>query len=143
MTEMTLALAQSMLADMLKAARERKLNPMAVVVVDARGAVRAAATEDGSSVLRWKVALGKACGCIDLGVGSRRIGTMATERPHFVASLHPISSNGMVPVAGGVLIRDADKRIIGAIGVSGDTSDNDEAIAIAAVTNAALVADGG
>lgn len=143
MTELTLALAQTLLADTMKAAREKNLNPCAIAILDARGALKASAAEDGTSPLRWKVALAKASGAVGLGVGSRRIGAMALERPHFVASLHGLADGGLVPVAGGVLVRNAEKHIIGAIGVSGDTSDNDEAIAVAAIAAAGLVADAG
>ncbi len=143
MSEFTLALAQTLLASTIKAAREKNLNPCAIAILDARGALKASGAEDGTSPLRWKIAQAKAAGAVGLGVGSRRIGAMAVERPHFVAALHGITDGGLVPVAGGVLIRNAEKHIIGAIGVSGDTSDNDEAVAVAAIVAAGFVADGG
>ena len=143
MSDLTLALAQTLLSGTLHAAREQKLNSCAVAVVDARGALKASAAEDGTSPLRWKIALAKAAGAVGLGVGSRRLGAMAAERPHFVAALHDLAENGLVPVAGGVLIRNLHRHIIGAIGVSGDSSDNDEAAAIAAIVSAGLLADGG
>lgn len=143
MTDLTLAIAQGLLGGTLAAARERKLNPCAIIIVDAAGALKASASEDGTSFLRWKVALGKAYGAVGLGVGSRRIATMAVDRPHFVAALHGLSDGGLVPVPGGVLIRNTHRHIIGAIGVSGDTSDNDEAAAMAAIAAAGLIADAG
>ena len=143
MTALTLKIAQQILDDTLKAARERNLQPCSVAVVDAGGALKASGSEDGSSPMRWKIALGKAAGAAGLGVGSRRIGAMALERPHFVAALHSLADNGLVPVAGGVLIRNAHKQIIGAVGVSGDIADNDEEVAITAILAAGLVADAG
>lgn len=143
MTALTLPLAQTLLASTLENARTHKLKPCAVVVIDARGALAAAASEDGCSPLRWKVAMAKASGAVGLGVGSRKIAAMAVERAHFVAALHGLADGGVVPVPGGVLIRNADQQVIGAIGVSGDTSDNDEMVAMAAIAAAGLVADGG
>ncbi len=143
MSTLTLAVAQKMLADALAHSRSHKFNPMAIVITDARGAIRAAASEDNTSVIRWKIAFGKASGAIALGVGSRKIGVMAAERPHFVAAASQLAGDGLIPVAGGVLIRDADKVIIGAMGVSGDTSDNDEAAAVAAIQAAGFTADVG
>jgi uncharacterized protein GlcG (DUF336 family) len=143
MSDLTLAQAQKILTDALTHCRTHKFNPMAVVVVDARGAIRAAASEDNTSLIRWKIAFGKASGCIALGSGSRKIGVMAVERPYFVAAASHLNSDGLVPVAGGVLIRDANKNIIGAVGVSGDTSDNDEAAAISAIQASGFVADAG
>jgi uncharacterized protein GlcG (DUF336 family) len=143
MTELTLALAQKLLADTLAHCRANKFNPMSVVVLDAAGGVKAAASEDNTTFLRWRVAHGKAYGAVSLGMPSRRLNSMAGERPHFVNALVGLTDGQLVPVPGGVAIRDASKKIIGAIGVSGDTSDNDEAAAVAAITAAGLVADPG
>ncbi len=143
MSDLTLDKAQTILNQTLAAARAKGFKPMAVAVLDARGALVSFAAEDGSSAARWKVALGKAQGAIALGVGSRKIGAMAVERPHFVAALHNLVSEGVVPVPGGVLIKGADGKIAGAVGVSGDTSDNDEAIAAEAIKGVGFVADGG
>jgi uncharacterized protein GlcG (DUF336 family) len=130
--------AQAIVAAALKYARANNLKPMGFVVLDERGALRAAAVEDGTSLARWRVAYGKAQGAIGLGVSSRKLNDMAVERPHFVASLASVFSEGLVPVPGGVLIRDADDAVIGAAGASGDTSDNDEAALIAAIAGAGL-----
>ncbi len=143
MTKLTLAVAQKMLADTLAHCRAHNFNPMAVVVLDADGAIRAAASEDKTPFLRWRVAYGKAYGAVALGMPSRRLNAMAAERPHFVNALVGLTDGALIPVPGGVAIRDADKTIVGAIGVSGDTSDNDEAAAVAAITAAGLVADPG
>ena len=137
------ATAQKIVADTLKFCREKNFNPMAVAVFDARGAMMALVAEDGCPLLRWKIATGKAYGCVALGMGGRRLHQLAVERPHFIGSAVELAENGMIPVPGGVLIRDADKKILGAVGVSGDTSDNDEAAASAAITAAGFVADGG
>jgi uncharacterized protein GlcG (DUF336 family) len=143
MTTLTLTQAQKMLADTLAHCRANNFNPMAVVVLDPDGAIRAAASEDGTTFMRWKVAYGKAYGAVAFGMPSRRTNNMAAERPHFVAALNGLADGNVVPVPGGVIIRDSAKKILGAIGVSGDTSDNDEAAAIAAITAAGFVADPG
>jgi uncharacterized protein GlcG (DUF336 family) len=143
MTQLTLAQAQKLLADTLAHCRANSFNPMAVVVLDADGAIRAAASEDNTTFMRWRVAYGKAYGAVAFGMPSRRTNNMAAERPHFVAALNGLADGNVVPVPGGVIIRDANKRILGAVGVSGDTSDNDEAAAIAAIEAAGLVADPG
>eukprot|EP01037_Dinobryon_pediforme_P002420 gene2420-2455_t len=140
---LTSAIAQKLIADTLKFCREKNFNPMAVAVFDARGAMMALVTEDGCPLLRWKIATGKAYGAVALGIGTRRQHAMAIERPHFMGAAMELAENGMVPVPGGVLIRDANKQVIGAIGVSGDTSDNDEAAASAAIVAAGFMADGG
>jgi uncharacterized protein GlcG (DUF336 family) len=86
---------------------------------------------------------GKAYGALSIGMGSRRLEAFAKERPHLVAGISDVSGGRIVPVAGGVLIRDAGGEIVGAVGISGDTSDNDEACAIAGIEAIGLKADGG
>ena len=93
--------------------------------------------------MRGEVARGKAYGALALGVSSRRISQMAIERPHFVNALNTLAGGSLVPVPGGVLVRDEGGAIIGAVGISGDTSDNDEAAASRGVAAAGLVADSG
>jgi len=100
--------AQAIVAAGLSYARAKSLKPMGFVVLDERGALSAAAVEDGASLARWKVAFGKANGALSMGVSSRRLHDMAVERPHFVASLASVLGDGLVPVPGGALIRDAD-----------------------------------
>lgn len=143
MSDLDLATAQTILAAALKIARERKLKPMGIVVLDARASLKAAASEDGCPIARWKIALGKANGALALGMSSRRIGVIAVDRPHFVVGAGTVVDGGIVPVAGAVLIRDAGGTVVGAAGASGDTSDNDEALLVAAVEAAGLVADVG
>jgi uncharacterized protein GlcG (DUF336 family) len=143
MPDLTLAVAQKIVADVLAHSRSHNFNPMGVVVVDDRGALKAAAMEDGSSLIRWKIAFGKAYGAIAWGAGSRKLAAVAADRPHFLAAISHLVDGGILPVAGGVLVRDTTKRILGAVGVSGDTSDHDEQAAIAAISAAGLHPDGG
>jgi uncharacterized protein GlcG (DUF336 family) len=97
---------------------------------------------DGAPPLRPAVAIGKAAGAVGFGVASRRLGEMAVERPHFVGAIGHLAPHGLVPVAGGVNVVDGEGRIIGAVGVSGDTSDNDEIAALAGIAAAGLKAQG-
>lgn len=144
MTALTLATAQKIVADALSHARAQKMNPLSVIVLDARGSLVSAGTEDNNSMGRWQIAFGKAYGSLFMGVGSKRLGTMAADRPAFIGALAHLPAGGMIPVAGGVLIRDAaTNAILGAVGVSGDSSDNDEAAASAGIHNAGFKADGG
>ena len=109
------------------------LKPLTVTVHDPGGHLIACQRQDGASNMRVKLAGGKACGALALGVSSRTIGDMALDRPHFVAAVDTMSEGGMVPAAGGVIVCGADGTVLGAIGVTGDTSDNDEACALAAI----------
>lgn len=135
--------AQKILSAALKAAREQSMKPLAVAVYDARGALKAFSAEDGTSLKRAEVAMGKASGALALGIGSRAIGKMATERPHFVAAVTHAAGGLLVPVPGGVLMRDRKGDLVGAVGISGDTSDNDEAAAVAGIEAAGLAAETG
>ncbi len=107
--------------------------PLSVVVVDAGSHVIAFQRQDGASTLRFQIALGKACGALAMGVSSRKLAEMAAERPSFVASLGAIATSGVVPAAGGVIVIGMDGMPIGAVGITGDTSDNDEACALAGI----------
>jgi uncharacterized protein GlcG (DUF336 family) len=129
-------------AAMAKSA-ELKLKPMAFAVLDARGCVKAFAAQDGTSLLRGDVAHGKAYGALALGLGSRAIFKRAQEQAYFVDAVNTLAQGRIVPVPGGVLIRGRDGQIVGAVGVSGDTSDNDEACAVAAIVACDLKADVG
>jgi len=143
MTDLTLAAAQTIVETALAHARANNYNPIGIVVVDARGSLKASAAEDGTSLMRWKVAFGKAYGSIAWGAGSKKIEKMAADRPNFFAGVAHLADGGILPVGGGVLIRDGQNRIIGAVGISGDTSDNDEAAAVAGIKAAGHAADGG
>jgi uncharacterized protein GlcG (DUF336 family) len=118
------------------------LKPLSVAVLDAGGHLIAFQRQDGSSTLRPQIAAGKAGGALALGVSSRKIGEMAAERPSFVASLGTIAPHGVIPAAGGVLIAGAGGTVIGAVGVTGDLSDNDELCALAGIEAAGLTALG-
>jgi uncharacterized protein GlcG (DUF336 family) len=135
--------AQKILGAALTAARQRNFKPLAVVVLDARGALRALAAEDGTSLKRAEIAIGKAQGVLAMGVGSRRLAAMAAERPYFLAAATHAVGGSLIPVPGGVLIRDAAGAVVGAVGVSGDTSDNDEIAALAGIEAAGLEGDTG
>jgi uncharacterized protein GlcG (DUF336 family) len=140
---LTLAQARSILDKTLAACREKKFRPMGVAVVDERCALKAYAEEDGNPILRWKVASGKAFGAVLFGTGTRRLHAIGVERPHMAAALVEMSGGALVPVVGGVLIRDQAGAMIGAVGVSGDTSENDEAAAVAGIEAAGFKADTG
>jgi uncharacterized protein GlcG (DUF336 family) len=109
-----------------------------VTIHDPGGHLIAAQRLDGASNMRVRLAAWKASGALALGVSSRTIGEMAVDRPHFIASVDMMSEGGMVPAAGGVIVCDAGGSVLGAIGVTGDTSDNDEACALAAIASAGL-----
>lgn len=141
MTQLTLVKAQAIIAAALAHSREKSFAPMVVAVLDPRGVLKAYAAEDGSALRRADIATGKAHGALSMGVGSRTLGKRAEERPHFIAAVTHAVGGSLIPVAGGVLIRGDDRSIIGAVGVSGDTSDNDEAAALAGIAAAGLTAD--
>jgi uncharacterized protein GlcG (DUF336 family) len=143
MPELNLDGAQAILAGVLKSAREKGYRPMSVAVYDARGALKALASEDGTSLKRAEIAMGKAYGALALGLGSRAIHKMATDRPYFVAAVSHVVGGMLVPVPGGVLVRDGQGQVLGAVGVSGDTSDNDEIAAAAGIEAAGFVFDAG
>lgn len=136
--------AQQIVATALREARARSLKPLAVVALDARGALKAAAAEDGASLKRAEIATGKAHGALATGLGSRALHKRVLEQPYFIAALsHVVGEGGIIPVAGGVLVRDSAGVLLGAIGVSGDSSDNDEIVAVAGIAAVRLVADTG
>lgn len=140
MALLTLAQAQTIAAEALRKGRELTLKPLTVVVLDAGGHAVVLVREDGASNLRPEIATGKASGALALGVSSRKIAEMAQERPTFVGSLSGINAAGIIPAAGGVIVVDAAGTPIGAVGVTGDTSDNDEICALAGIAAAGLAA---
>lgn len=142
MASLTLAQAQTIVTAALRKGRELSLKPLTVTVLDAGGHTVALLREDGSSNLRPGIAIGKASGALGLGLSSRKIADMAQERPTFVGSLSGISAGGIIPAAGGVIIVDEANAPIGAVGVTGDTSDNDEICALAGIAAAGLTAQG-
>ncbi len=140
---MLLAQAQTIVTEALKFARAGGFKPCAVAVLDARGALRALANEDGTSLHRAEVAIGKAYGAVSMGVSSRALFERAEKQPYFVAAVTHIAGGRLVAVPGGVLVRDASGALVGAVGISGDTSDNDEAACCAGIKAAGLVAETG
>lgn len=139
MTRITLDQAQTIVSGAITEARALGLKPISVAVLDAGGHMIAFAREDGSSNLRPQIATAKASGALALGVSSRTISEMAIERPTFINAAAGLNPAGIVPAAGGVLVR-ADGAVIGAVGVTGDTSDNDELAALAGIKAAGLAA---
>lgn len=143
MTELTLAKALKIINSALAKGKELGFKPLAVVVLDAGGHVKAFQRQDGASMMRFEIATGKAYGAVALGMGSRWLNAQAETRPHFLEGLSGVSGGKIVPIPGGVLVRDRKGAIIGAVGVTGDTSDNDEIAAIAGIEAAGFTPDAG
>ena len=141
---MTLSLetAQKIISTALAKGREIGLKPLTVAVLDDGGHLKAMMREDGASTLRPQIAHGKAFGAVAMGIGSRALFNRAQEQPYFIQSVNALSDGALVPVPGGVLIKDGGV-IVGAVGVTGDTSDNDEICAVAGIEAAGLTADVG
>ncbi len=142
MTDLSLAKANLIIQTAIQKAAELKLKPLGIAVLDAGGHLVAFQRQDGASFLRAQMASGKAFGALALGMGSRKIDAMARDRPHLMSGVSDVSGGRIVPVPGGVLIRDEAGPILGAVGISGDTSDNDEAAAIAGIEAAGFSAEG-
>ena len=134
--------ARTILDVALKTGTDKGFKPLAVVVLDARGALKAFAAQDGTSLKRGEIARGKADGALAMGLGSRAIAKMAAERPAFVAAATHAVGGSLVPVPGGVLILQGGE-VVGAVGVSGALSANDEICAVAGIEAAGLKADAG
>ncbi|NWC00183.1 heme-binding protein [Pseudomonas gingeri] len=143
MSGLTLNVAVSLASQAISAGRAISAAPLTIAVLDGGGHLVTLQREDGASLLRPQIAIGKAWGAIALGKGSRLLALDAQQRPAFVAALNSLGQGSVVPAPGGVLIRDLDGRVIGAIGITGDTSDIDEQCAISAVEALGLVADAG
>jgi uncharacterized protein GlcG (DUF336 family) len=143
MADMTLDVARKILDTALAKGVEKKLKPLVVTVLDARGCVKISAAQDGTSLLRSEIAHGKAYGALAMGMGSRALFQRAQEQAYFVSAVNALAQGRMVPVPGGVLILDDNGTLLGAVGVSGDTSDNDEICALAGIEAAGLKANAG
>jgi uncharacterized protein GlcG (DUF336 family) len=135
----SLETAKSITAGVRAAGREHGLKPLTVVVLDAGGHVVSVEREDGSSNNRFEIAFGKAYGALALGMGSRALMARAEQQPYFISSAGAAIGGKLVPVPGGVLVKDATGATVGCVGVSGDTSDNDELAAISGITAVSLV----
>jgi uncharacterized protein GlcG (DUF336 family) len=143
MADLSLDVARKILDTALAKGVEKKLKPLVVTVLDARGCVKISAAQDGTSLLRSEIAHGKAYGALAMGMGSRALFQRAQEQAYFVGAVNTLAQGRMVPVPGGVLILDDNGTLLGAVGVSGDTSDNDEICALAGIEAAGLKANAG
>lgn len=143
MATLTLNDARTIIAAALANGREAGMKPLSVIVLDAGGHPIAFEREDGASNLRFRIAHGKAYGALAVGTGSRALFERAQAQPFFVQALNGLADGAVVPVPGGVLIRDkSDQTILGAVGITGDSSDNDEAAALAGVEAAGYAGEG-
>ena len=140
MTKLDLNVAQKIVAEAIRHGRSAGMEPLTVVVLDDRAAVKASGADDGTSIARFDIARGKAAGCLAFGFGAREL---QKRPPAFLAAVGQLPGVMIVPVPGGVVIRDSDRAIVGAVGISGDTSDRDEEAAVAGIAAAGLIADTG
>jgi uncharacterized protein GlcG (DUF336 family) len=141
MPALTLDDANRILAAALGAAREMGIPPVTVVVLDDAGQLKAVQREDGASAFRFDVALGKAFGAVGMGVASRVLADRAQENPNFFVALSSTANGRFLPQPGAVLVRDGNGEIIGAVGASGGTGDEDEAICARGVGEAGFNTD--
>jgi uncharacterized protein GlcG (DUF336 family) len=133
MATLKLAHAETIIDVALVEGRKLNLAPLAVAVLDAGGHVIAFKREDGAGIVRFDIAYGKAWGALGMGFGTREITARAEKFPAFITSLYAISQGRAVPSPGGVLVLDQNRDVIGAVGISGDTGDNDELCALAGI----------
>ncbi len=143
MTAITLEQATRIVDAGLYHARNREMNALTIAVLDPGGHLVALKREDRSGLLRPDIAYGKAWGALGMGHGSRALAQRAQTAPAFFTALGSVSQGRVIPVPGGVLIRNAAGELLGAVGVSGDMPDNDEACAVHGIEAAQLVADPG
>jgi uncharacterized protein GlcG (DUF336 family) len=139
----SLAQASTIVDAALRKGRELDCAPLTVAVLDSGGHLVAFKREDKSGLLRFDIAFGKAWGALGMGFGSRTLAARAGKTPMFITALAAVSAGRMVPVPGGVLIRNAAGDLLGAVGISGDTSERDEMCALAGIEAAGLRADPG
>lgn len=133
MITLSLQQANLIINTAIHVARELNLAPLTVVVIDAAGHIKAMQREDGAGMIRQQIATAKAWGAVNMGVSSRSLAAVAEQRPDFMNALINIADGKIMPVPGGVLIRDADNNLLGAVGISGDVPDQDERCAIAGI----------
>jgi uncharacterized protein GlcG (DUF336 family) len=141
MSTVTLEQALIITRGALQHALEVSAAPLTVAVLDNAGRLVSLQRQDGASLLRPDIATGKAWGAVALGRSSRGLAEVAAARPAFVSAVNVLADGNIIPAAGGVLIRDAQNKILGAVGISGDQPDVDEACAVAGVELAELLAD--
>lgn len=142
-SSLPLAVAERIVDAALQARRAHGLLPLAVAVLDAGGQLVAFKREDGCGVLRFDIAVGKAAAALGMGMSTRMIRDRLAARPAFQSALAAAADGRFIPVPGGVLVLDAERRAIGAVGISGDTSDKDEFCAITAIQEAGLASEPG
>ena len=140
MASLTLEQSVTIAQATLEKGREAGYKPLTVAVLDDAGVIKVVHRDDGSSLLRPEIAVGKAWGALGMGMSSRAVGELLAERTQFAASLAMLAGGRVVPVAGGVLIRDGSGDIVGAVGVTGDISDNDEECALHGIEASGLLA---
>lgn len=140
MTVLTLKKANQIIFGALNKARQLNLAPLTIVVLDENGFLKAMQREDGATGLKLDIATAKAWGAVNMGMSSRSLAIVAQQRPDFMNALVDIAKGKVMPVPGGVLIRDQDNNIIGSVGVSGDVSDQDERSAVAGIKESGLIA---
>ena len=143
MKTLTLSTADLIVDKTMEKGRELNLAPLTVIVLDAGGQAKVLKREDGSSLLRPEIAMGKAWGTLGMGFGGRELARRAAKTPVFFGALSDMSGGRMVPVPGGVLIRSDAGDILGAVGVSGDASEKDEICAVHGILAAGLKPDTG
>ena len=141
--DLTLAAASRIVDVALETARRLRLQPLTVAALDAGGHLKVLKREDGSGIIREDIAIGKAWGALGMGFPSRALAERAAKGPQFFAALQAMSGGRVVPAPGGVLVRNAAGRLLGAVGVTGDTSDKDEECAVAGIRAAGLIAETG
>ena len=139
MTSLTLAQVNQIIAAALAQSKEAGYKPMAIVVLDESGHLKAFAREDGASMFRFDVAMGKAWGAVGMGASSRVLGQRAKDNPNFFLSLAATAGGKFLPQTGAVLIKDASGAVLGAVGASGGAGDEEEAICMAGIAAAGLV----
>ena len=139
----TLAQASTIVDVALKKGRDTHCAPLTVAVLDAGGHLVAFKREDRSGILRYDIAVGKAWGALGMGFGSRELAERAAKVPIFFNALAVASQGRLIPVPGGVLVKDAAGDVLGAVGISGDTSDRDEVCAVSGIEAAGLKAQTG
>ena len=141
MTDLMLVEAKKIIAGALDKAAELGIKPLSVAILGAGGALKAMECQDGTSLMRPKIAHGKAYGAISMGMGSRSLFERAEVQPYFISAMNALADGALVALPGGVLIRSQEGELLGAVGITGDTSDNDEACAIAGIEAAGFKAD--
>ncbi|MFD1008000.1 MULTISPECIES: GlcG/HbpS family heme-binding protein [Oceanisphaera] len=141
MSTLTLEQALTITRGAFEHAQEISAAPLTVAVLDNAGRLISLQRQDGASLLRPDIATGKAWGAVAMGRSSRGLAEVAEARPAFVAAVNVMAQGQIIPAPGGVLVRDANNNILGAVGISGDTPDVDEVCAVAGVEFVSLVAD--